>query len=335
MVLVSAKLVYSTTLVSYSRNSAVALLTAVCSSASSVLSESMLSNTFFLLMNLNCGAALWNPVTWSISPTRGRRHGLQVEPEVAFRGCIHGTSLGQTTTVIVKSGYILCHCTRNNNVKIFGVGPNPLNNPFPILTFTLSGDELSQLRVGPQDLSNAIPDGNKPDRTEEAGGEHGADTENFVAHQQATNHLSIHALEGVDAEDWLVRACVNVVGIVRSVLELLAVVVARQHWTCKFMTGIRRLYNFCRRSISSGIVGINFLSPALVPELATASFSQAGGPRGEDDTIESTPMIGKSRTELVAGKSRANGLNWWQVANDEIDMIEEIDVYKLVCRIGE
>nr|GMC60084.1 RnaseH [Ipomoea batatas] len=159
-----AKLVYSTTLVSNSCNNAVALFTAVCSSASSVLSESILSNTFFLLINLNCGAALWNPVTRSISPTRVG--GESRDTVTGFTGSWGRNSKYPMLGMMVyetSDGGDIGFNTSNNHVKIFGVGPNPLDNPFPILTFTLSGYELSQLLVGFQDLSNAVPDGSLSD----------------------------------------------------------------------------------------------------------------------------------------------------------------------------
>ncbi|KAL3843877.1 hypothetical protein ACJIZ3_001280 [Penstemon smallii] len=55
------------------RKTSDAFSTAACNSDSSVLSESILSNTFFLLTNWNCGAELWNPVTRRMSPTRYRQ----------------------------------------------------------------------------------------------------------------------------------------------------------------------------------------------------------------------------------------------------------------------
>uniref|UniRef100_A0A0A9SKF6 Uncharacterized protein n=1 Tax=Arundo donax TaxID=35708 RepID=A0A0A9SKF6_ARUDO len=72
MLLVYAWLVYSTTVAPCGRSSCDARSTARCSSASSVLSDSMDSSTFLRRTNRNSGAALWNPVTRRTSPTRYR-----------------------------------------------------------------------------------------------------------------------------------------------------------------------------------------------------------------------------------------------------------------------
>jgi len=67
--------------------------------------------------------------------------------------------------------------------------------------------------------------------SEKARGENSSYTENLMAHDKATQHLSVHALEGIRAKDGLVGAGKDVVRVKWSFLELLAVVVAGQHWT--------------------------------------------------------------------------------------------------------
>lgn len=71
----------------------------------------------------------------------------------------------------------------------------------------------------------------EPYGSEKARGENGSDAENLVAHDEATEHLSIHALEGIRAKDGFVGACEDVVRVEWSFPELLALVVARQHRT--------------------------------------------------------------------------------------------------------
>jgi len=80
-------------------------------------------------------------------------------------------------------------------------------------------------QLGPVELEEA--DGSKKAR-----GENGADSENLMAHDEAAQHLRVHALEGIGAEDCFIGACIQVVWVVGSVFELLALVVASQHWTC-------------------------------------------------------------------------------------------------------
>lgn len=52
-----------------------------------------------------------------------------------------------------------------------------------------------------------------------------------MAHQETTQHLSIHALGRVRAEDGFVGASVDVVRIVRSSLEVVAFVVTGENRT--------------------------------------------------------------------------------------------------------
>ena len=54
----------------------------------------------------------------------------------------------------------------------------------------------------------------------------------LMAHDEAAEHLRVHTLERVGTEDSLIGAGVDVVRVVRTVLELFAVVVASQRWSC-------------------------------------------------------------------------------------------------------
>lgn len=67
------------------------------------------------------------------------------------------------------------------------------------------------------------------DCAEETGGEDGAHAEDLAAHDEAAEHLGVHALEGVAAEDCFVRAGVDVVGVVWSGFELVALVVTGEN----------------------------------------------------------------------------------------------------------
>ena len=180
---------------------------------------------------------------------RGFRHGIEIQPEIAFRRSIHCTCKRQSAAVIVQGRNILSHCTGDDDVEVFRVRPNFSNNPLPILPRALPGDEVGEFRVGFQDMSDAISDGRVGDfgaessgpdvvsklvpiemeesyRSEKAGGEDGAEPEDLFALVEAAEHLGVHALEGVGAEDCFVRAGVHVVRVVRASLEVLAFVVA-------------------------------------------------------------------------------------------------------------
>ena len=87
--------------------------------------------------------------------------------------------------------------------------------------------ERGGLDVGGELLPVELEEAN---RALEARGEHGADAEHLVALAQAAHHLRVHALEGVRGKDGRRRAGVVVVGVVGAVLELLALVVAGEHW---------------------------------------------------------------------------------------------------------
>jgi len=58
-----------------------------------------------------------------------------------------------------------------------------------------------------------------------------------MAHEKATQHLSIHALEGIRAKDGLVGAGEDAVRVKWFFPELLALVVAGQHWTRHYPAG--------------------------------------------------------------------------------------------------
>lgn len=75
------------------------------------------------------------------------------------------------------------------------------------------------------------------DGPDEAGGEDGADAEDLLVLAEATEELGVHALVRVRAEDSLVWAGVVGVGIIRSVFEVGAFVVAGENWTRHDSTG--------------------------------------------------------------------------------------------------
>lgn len=184
-----------------------------------------------------------------VGDLRRRAHGVEVEAEITFRRSVHRARLGQSAAVIIESRNVLRHCTGNNHIQVFGVGPNPGDNPLPVILAAFSDDKISELRVGFKNPGHTLTDcwigdfgADRPgpdvirqllpvqleeaDGAEEAGGEDRSDTEDLVAVVEAAQHLSVHALEGVGAEDGLIGAGVHVVRVVGSGLEVFAFVVA-------------------------------------------------------------------------------------------------------------
>ena len=69
----------------------------------------------------------------------------------------------------------------------------------------------------------------EPDSAEKAGGEDGADAENLFPLVEPAEHLNVHALEGVGAEDGFSGARDDVVGVKGARAEVVALVVAGEY----------------------------------------------------------------------------------------------------------
>lgn len=66
----------------------------------------------------------------------------------------------------------------------------------------------------------------EPDGTDEPRGENSPDTKDLLVLAEATEHLGVHALEGVRAKDGFIGGGVICVGIIWSLFEVGAFVIA-------------------------------------------------------------------------------------------------------------
>lgn len=183
----------------------------------------------------------------------GLAQGVEVDAEVALGRGIHCADKRQTVAVIIESGNVLRHGPSNDDINVFGVRPEAGDDPLPQLLPAFRLHEVGELGVGLEDPHDGVPDGEvgdegvespgadvvaeegpvllqEADGSDEAGGEDGADAEDFVVLAEAAEHLGVHALVGVGAENGLVGAGVVGVGIVRPLLEVGAFVITGQHW---------------------------------------------------------------------------------------------------------
>ncbi|KAB8083654.1 hypothetical protein EE612_005928, partial [Oryza sativa] len=180
-------------------------------------------------------------------------HGAQVEAEVALGRRVHGARHGEPTAVELERGDVLRHGARDDHVEVLGVGPHPGDDPLPLVLPALGLHERGELGVGRREhLRHGVADGRlrhlgaqrpgpdvvgqlppveleEADGAEEARGEDGADAEHLGARHEAAQHLRVHGLERVGAQDGRRRARVHVVGVEGAVLEVVALVVAGQH----------------------------------------------------------------------------------------------------------
>ncbi|CAD5169561.1 unnamed protein product, partial [Musa acuminata subsp. malaccensis] len=182
----------------------------------------------------------------------GLAHGAEVEAEVALGGGVHGARHRQAAAVVLEGGNVLRHGARHDHVEVHGVGPDPGDDTRPVPGGALRHDELREAGIGLEDLSHGVTDRGvgdlrakgaggdvvgellpvelqETDGTEEAGGEDGADAEDGQAVEESAEHLGVHALEGVGAEDGGGGAGVDVVGVEGAGAEVLALVVTGEN----------------------------------------------------------------------------------------------------------
>jgi hypothetical protein len=211
-------------------------------------------------------------------------HGPEVQPEVALGGGVHGARHGQPAAVVPQRRDVLRHGARHDHVQVLGVGPHPGDDALPAVLGALDLHEVGEAPVRREHLGDGRPDGRlgdpgaegarpdvvrellpvelqEADGAEQAGGEDGADAEHLGAGEQAAQHLRVHGLERVGAEDGGGGARVHVVGVVRAVLEVVALVVAGQHRARRQPAGRLRL-----RLYEQEVEALPLVKPRHVPD---------------------------------------------------------------------
>lgn len=182
----------------------------------------------------------------------GPAHGPQIQPKITLRRGVHRAGHRQPAAVVLKRRNVLRHRPRNDHVEVFSIGPDSGHDPRPISRSAFSGQELGEVRVRPEEGGDGGADGRvgdvgggeraagdvggegavveleEADGAEEAGGEDGADAEDVEAVDEAGEHLGVHALAGVGAENGGGGARVVAVGVEGAAAEVVAVVVAGQ-----------------------------------------------------------------------------------------------------------
>nr|ACL52753.1 unknown [Zea mays] len=228
-----------------------------------------------------------------VAHLRRAAHGPEVQPEVALGGGVHCARHGEAAAVVLQGGDVLLHRAGDDHVQVPGVGPHAGDDARPVAAGALGADEARQLRVPAEHARDGVPDGRvghargqrpgldvvgellpvqlqEADGAQQARREDGAHAEHVVALAQPAHHLRVHALERVGAQDGRRGARVVVVRVERPVLEVLALVVARQHGPRRQPAGRRRL-----RLDEQEVERLALVQPRQVPVCVTSNYHHA------------------------------------------------------------
>ncbi|GER53356.1 quaternary ammonium compound-resistance protein [Striga asiatica] len=151
---------------------------------------------------------------------------VEIHSKVALGGGVHGADEGEAAArVKLECRDVLGHGPGYYNVHVFRIWPDAGDYPLPRVPATALGfHEGGEIRVGFEDPGHGFPD--RRVGYERVDGSDGADAEDFEALAEAAEHLGVHALVGVWAEDGLVGGGVVGVRVEGAVFEVGGFVVA-------------------------------------------------------------------------------------------------------------